>query len=356
MARIIDYGRKKLRGGSRALPLVSFPLSLGYEAVLRARNRLYDGGHCRIDRLPVPVVSVGNLTLGGTGKTPAVIMLAALFQSRGYRPAVVSRGYGGEGRAPATIVSDGDTILATAEEAGDEPVLIASSLEGVPVVTGRRRFLAGRAALEHFDIDIIILDDAFQHRSLYRDVDIVLVDGYRPFGNGCIFPGGPLREPVTAIRRAHMVVVVDGPPHGVPEEIGERAGPHVTLFRASRRAKDLLDCADGTSLPLHSLRGKPVAAFAGIAEPDRFRATLAPWCDRVEPFLAFPDHHAYNKNDVETIMAASSGRIIVTTEKDGVRLRRHSGFYEQLKLLRIEMFLDPSPEELMGALCRKIES
>lgn len=356
MARIIDYGRKKLRGRSRALPLASFPLSIGYEAILRARNRLYDSGYFRIDRLPVPVVSVGNLTLGGTGKTPAVIMLAALLKGGGYRPAVISRGYGGGSRAPATIVSDGDNILATVQEAGDEPVLIAAALDGVPVVTGRRRFLAGRAALERFDIDILILDDAFQHRSLHRDVDIVLVDGNHPFGNGCIFPGGPLREPVTALRRAHMVVVVDGLPHGIPDEIGEQAGPRIPLFRARRRAKDLLDCADGTSLPLHALQGKTVAAFAGIAAPDSFRATLAPWCDRVEPFLAFPDHHAYNQKDVEAIMAASSGRSIVTTEKDGVRLRRHAGFYEKLKLLRIEMCPDPSPDELMGALYREIES
>ncbi|MCK9230284.1 MAG: tetraacyldisaccharide 4'-kinase [Syntrophales bacterium] len=354
--RITDYGRKRLQAGNRALPFVSFPLSIGYESLIRARNRLYDSGYARIDRLPVSVVSVGNLTLGGTGKTPTVIMLAGLLKERGYRPAVISRGYGGTSRASATIVSDGVNLLSTAGEAGDEPVLIARSLEGVPVATGRRRFIAGRAVLERFDSDILILDDAFQHRSLYRDVDIVLVDGIRPFGNGRVFPGGLLREPLSSIRRAHMVVVVDGPPRGIPEEIGERAGPYTPLFRAGRHAKDLLDCADGISLPLHSLRGESVAAFAGIAEPERFRATLAPWCGRVEPFLAFPDHHAYNEKDVETIMAASSGRSIVTTEKDGVRLRRHPGFYRQLKLLRIEMRLDPSPDELMSLLRRKIES
>ncbi|OPL15750.1 MAG: hypothetical protein AVO39_07270 [delta proteobacterium MLS_D] len=352
MARSADYVRNKLEGTGRALPLVSFPLSLGYEAVVRLRNSCYDKKFLHAQKLPLPVISVGNLTLGGTGKTPAVIMLARLLKERGYRPAVVSRGYGGRNRGAVTVVSDGGRIGATSEEAGDEPVLIAESLENMPVVTARRRVDAGQAVLRNLEADLLILDDAFQHRSLFRDVDIVLVDGDRPFGNGCIVPGGMLREPPAGIRRAHLIIVTDAPPGFDAGEI-ERVAPDIPIFMAQRRVEDILDCSDGTARSPEFLRNKRVAAFAGIAFPRRFRDTLLPWCGSLEAFFSFSDHHVYDERDIREIRAADAD-VIVTTEKDGVRLRRFPEFYRSLRLLRIGMHIIPSPEELMTTLFEKL--
>ncbi|HET58400.1 MAG TPA: tetraacyldisaccharide 4'-kinase [Deltaproteobacteria bacterium] len=352
MARSADYVRKKLEGTSRALPLVSFPLSLGYEAIVSLRNTFYDRGLLRTRQLPLPVISVGNLTLGGTGKTPAVIMLARLLQECGFRPAVVSRGYGGRNRDAVTVVSDGRSISATPEEAGDEPVLIAESLENIPVVTARRRVDAGRAVLQNFEADLLILDDAFQHRSLFRDVDIVLVDGDRPFGNGCIIPGGTLREPPGGIRRSHFIIVTDSPPD-FDAGIIERVAPGIPIFMAQRRSEDLLDCSDGTVRSPEFLQNKRVTAFAGIAFPRRFRETLLPWCGSLEAFFSFPDHHIYDERDIRKIRAADAD-IIVTTEKDGVRLRRFPEIYRSLQLFRIGMRIVPSPKELMATLCGKL--
>ncbi len=165
-------------------------LSLPYGAAVALRNHLYDRELLRPTKLPCPVVSVGNLTVGGTGKTPTVILLAALLKEHGYRPAVLSRGYGGHAKASVNVVSDGNRVLLGWREAGDEPVLIAGALPGIPVLTGPKRSLTGKAAVERFGADILILDDAFQHRSLFRDIDIVLIDAARPFGNGFSSPGG----------------------------------------------------------------------------------------------------------------------------------------------------------------------
>ncbi|GAI79803.1 unnamed protein product, partial [marine sediment metagenome] len=150
---------------------------------------------------------IGNITVGGTGKTPTVIMLANLLKERGYRPAVLSRGYGGKKRSSISIISDGSNILAKPDEAGDEPALIAKSVNHVPVITGPNRFITGKYAIDHLGADVLILDDAFQHRSLFRDIDIVLLDGKRPFGNGFPLPRGSLREPKKALKRADIIVL-----------------------------------------------------------------------------------------------------------------------------------------------------
>ena len=186
---------ERTAGASVAVASALRLLSLPYGAAVALRNHLYDRELLRTAKLPCPVVSVGNLTVGGTGKTPTVILLAALLKEHGHRPAVLSRGYGGHAKASVNVVSDGNRILLGWREAGDEPVLIAGALPGVPVLTGPKRFLTGRAAVERFGADVLILDDAFQHRSLFRDIDIVLIDAARPFGNGFLLPRGPLREP-----------------------------------------------------------------------------------------------------------------------------------------------------------------
>ncbi len=316
-------------------------LSLPYRGAVAARNGLYDRGLLRQERLPCPVISVGNLTVGGTGKTPTVILLAALLRERGRRPAILSRGYGGSARAPVTVVSDGKGILAGWRESGDEPVLIARAVPGVPVLTGPRRILTGRVAVERFGADVLILDDAFQHRALFRDLDIVMLDAASPFGNGSLLPRGPLREPPEALSRAHLLIRTGGAEGGEPL----RGAPLLPVFRGIHRPRGLVEAATGHMGPLMELRGTRVCAFAGIGSPKAFRQSLTALGAEVVAFRAFPDHHPYRRSDLDDLRRQAGeygARLIVTTEKDGIRLADFPDFLADVSLLRIGMDITPA--------------
>jgi tetraacyldisaccharide 4'-kinase len=316
-------------------------LSLPYRSAIAARNRLYDRGLLRQEKLPCPVISVGNLTVGGTGKTPTVILLATMIREKGCRPAVLSRGYGGSARARINTVSDGKCILMGWRQSGDEPVLIAGAVPGVPVLTGPRRILTGRVAVERFGADVLILDDAFQHRSLFRDLDIVMLDAARPFGNGYLLPRGPLREPQEALRRAHLLIRTGG----AEREDSARGVPPLPVFRGVHRPRELVEAATGRPLPLTELRGVKVCAFAGIGSPESFRQSLTALGAEVVAFRAFPDHHSYTLPDLEALrrQAGESGvGRIVTTEKDGIRLADFPDFLSEIFLLRIGMHITPA--------------
>jgi tetraacyldisaccharide 4'-kinase len=318
-------------------------LSMPYRCAAAARNRLYDKGALRQERLPCPVISVGNLTVGGTGKTPIVILLANALRNRGRRPAVLSRGYGGNAKAPVNIVADGTRVLMDWREVGDEPVLIARSAEGTPVLTGPRRVLTGRTALEKFGADCLILDDAFQHRALYRDLDILLIDAARPFGNGFLLPRGPLRENPNAIGRAHLVIGTGGDVQD-PDHAGQEA-PFLPAFRGSHRPTALVEADSGRMLPLSEIRGQRVCAFAGIGRPDSFRRSLTDLGAQIISFLPYPDHHPYTRSDLDHIRrlnAQSGAARIVTTEKDGVRLADFPESLPGLLFLRIGMEITPA--------------
>ncbi|MBN2439136.1 MAG: tetraacyldisaccharide 4'-kinase [Deltaproteobacteria bacterium] len=315
-----------------ALRLLSFP----YGAAVALRNHLYDGGLIKQQKLPRPVISVGNLTVGGTGKTPTVILLAALLTEHGYRPAVLSRGYGGQEKLPVNVVSDGNRVFLGWREAGDEPVMIAGALPGIPVLTGVKRSLTGKAAVDRFGADILILDDAFQHRSLYRDVDIVLIDAARPFGNGLLLPRGPLREPPQALRRAGILLRTGDADHEEPL----RKVPALPSFRGIHRPRELVEAATGRVSSPTALQGQKIFAFAGIGSPEAFRRGLTALGAKVVSFRVFPDHHPYDRSDIAALrcLASESGAArIVTTEKDGVRLADFPDFQTEISLLRIGM-------------------
>jgi tetraacyldisaccharide 4'-kinase len=255
------------------------------------------------------------------------------------------------------IVSDGGRISTRYPETGDEPLLIARSLSGIPVVAGADRVLTGREALSRFGADVLVLDDAFQHRRLHRDIDIVLVDAGRPFGNGFLLPRGPLREPAGALRRADLIVRIGLAEQGVPADpiVALDVGP-AEIFSGRREPRDLYG-ADGSSLPLAALRGKRIAAFAGIASPDAFRKMLERLRAQVVRFLAFPDHHPYRNEDVAGIRRAAveaGAEAIVTTEKDGVRLEAFPGFLSELKQLRIAITMSPSEGPFVESLLRRL--
>ena len=185
---------------------ILYTISLLYRLIINWRNRLYDHKIFQEVKLPCPVISVGNITAGGTGKTPCVIWLAQMLQEQGFKPAVLSRGYGGKSSSPVNVVSDGSNILLSGTIAGDEPRLIAQTLKGIPVITGPKRILTGKKAIDNFGVNVLICDDAFQHRQIFRDINIVLLDSEKPLGNGYLLPRGSLREPATRAEAMSLIL------------------------------------------------------------------------------------------------------------------------------------------------------
>ncbi|MEE9910665.1 MAG: tetraacyldisaccharide 4'-kinase [Deltaproteobacteria bacterium] len=321
--------------------------ALLYRLIVQLRNRLYDRGILKTVKLSCPVISVGNMTVGGTGKTPCVILLARMLQRHGFQPAVISRGYGGKSPGPVNVVSDGKTILQNAAEAGDEPLLIAGTLPGVPVITGARRTLTGQTAIDHFGARVLICDDAFQHRRIFRDIDIVLLDAQKPLGNGHLLPAGELREPIGGLMRASCILMTRADETGpLPPDIVRIAGAaHAPIFRAAHQATELIGPAQDQRLPIGTLRGKKVCAFCGIARPASFKKILQDAGADIVSFVQFPDHHPFDRNDLEGLtkhFLPLGADYWVTTEKDAMRLKAHPDFYKTLFVLRIEMEIKPS--------------
>jgi tetraacyldisaccharide 4'-kinase len=312
----------------RAGPLAGAltPAAWAYRGGLLLREAAYGRGWLARGRLACPVVSVGNLTLGGTGKTPAVEMVARWLVEDGRRVAIVSRGYGRRPGAPVELVSDGGGPRLSAERAGDEPLLLARRLPGVAVVVGADRLAAGRWAVTELHPDVVLLDDGFQQRRLLKDVEIVCLDARMPWGPGGLFPQGTLREPPSALRRAHLLLVTRGDAGrnlaGLLEEIRQHAGPAPCLA-ADYAVEGLEELRSGTLHSVDALRGRGVLAFAGIAAPERLAETLMAHGALVRDLIAFPDHHAYGPRDLDAVARrarAVGAGLVVTTEKDAVRL------------------------------------
>ncbi|MFZ5776092.1 MAG: tetraacyldisaccharide 4'-kinase [Thermodesulfobacteriota bacterium] len=315
---------------------------------MRLRSAMYRRGLLASARVPAMVISVGNLTMGGAGKTPMVLGLARRLLAMGRHPAIVSRGYGGRITQPVEVVSDGRQVLLAADHAGDEPCMLARALPGVPVLVGPKRAEVARAAILRFGVDTIVMDDGFQHLALGRDLDLVLFSGRSPLGNGRVFPGGDLREPWSALARAHGFVItgVDTGNHGAVEELVFRLNaefPGRPVFLASYQPVAVVRAGEeGAPLPPQSLLGVPLYGFAGIAQPESFRRTLLAEGVSLAGFRGFADHHSYRSRDVEAVEAAaraSGAQALVATEKDLVKLRGHR-FTLPLWGLRIELCLE----------------
>jgi tetraacyldisaccharide 4'-kinase len=269
-------------------------------------------------RLPGAVVSVGNLLVGGTGKTPFAAWLARSLHARGHKVALASRGYGRSGREPVEVVSDGRHVRGSAERVGDEPVWLAGRAPGVPVLVGRDRGLVGLRALSGFGAELLVLDDGFQHHRLARDVDFVCFDGGFGLGNGHLLPRGPLREPLSALRRADALVCLEGPLPAGDEARVRAAAPSATWFSVRRRPASLRPLAGGAAEAPERLRGAGVGVLSGIARPQRLRRSLEALGAHVVAERAFPDHHRFTPRDVAGLGAEAP--LWVTTEKDAVKL------------------------------------
>ncbi|MBN2056011.1 tetraacyldisaccharide 4'-kinase [bacterium] len=295
-----------------------------YEGATRLRLAAYDTGMFST-HLPVPVISVGNLTTGGTGKTPFTISLARRLLAGGHRPVILSRGYNRTGRAPIAFVSNRSQVLLSPAEAGDEPYMMARRLPGVPVVVGPRRRLTGWIAMERFDPGCMILDDGFQHRAVARDLDIVLLDGGIPLDKARLLPAGPLREPLSSLLRAQLVIISHATEHDIdPMAITvARVAPHLAIAAGHHEPDVLVAVAGGATIPAATLKGRSIAAFCGIARPDAFRRTLVALGARVTRLESFRDHHHYRPQELSHICARASregAELVVTTEKDAVKI------------------------------------
>jgi tetraacyldisaccharide 4'-kinase len=272
-------------------------------------------------RLSVPVVSVGNLTVGGSAKTPVVGWLARELSAGGRKVAILSRGVGGRRGHLVNVVSDGRRLLLGAGDVGDEPVLLAGAVPGVPVLAGRNRVALGHRAAALFGAEVLLLDDGFQHHRLYRDLDVVCIDARLGLGNGHVLPRGPLREPRSALAHADAIVWTRAPADfdadRVEPRLVARLGPDVPQFTVSLEPTELRALLDGSTLPLSWLRDREVGVFAAIARPDRLRDGLARLGASIAELRGFPDHHLYTRGDLAGL---APGRSWITTAKDAVKI------------------------------------
>jgi tetraacyldisaccharide 4'-kinase len=319
------------------LRLASWPYGLG----AWTRNKLFDRGWKTIHRAPVPVVSIGNLTLGGTGKTPCVEYVARFYRDLDIRVAILSRGYGAEaGR-------------------NDEAMVLEENLPDVTHYQDPDRVANAERAVEESESELLVLDDGFQHRRLHRDLDIVLIDATRPPTRDYLFPRGTLREPVGGLTRAGVIVltrcdqVTSAEVDAIRTWLSRRfAGQPVAT--TEHRPVELT--GDEQPEPVETLRGRVVGAFCGIGNPAAFRRTLETLGARVVNFRAFPDHHAYTREDVNDLARWADGlpqdALVATTQKDWVKLRVPALGSRPLRAVRIGLVFREGQEALDAELRR----
>lgn len=279
------------------------------------KNLLYDKGILKPQKVNAYVISVGNVTTGGVGKTPVVAEIAKYLNAQGEKTAVISRGYGGKlSNKQINLISDGEKIYYNANLAGDEPVWIAQNAQGTIVVTSKNRFKAAKYAIEKFGVTKIILDDGFQHRKLHRDLDIVLTDSKMGFGNEKLLPAGPLREGPEAFSRIDKLVVVSkDTDHTRAEKLAKIMGKKMKLQTIVCKTEP--DYVYNIKTGEHLQKSAAITAISAIGQPKQFYNFLYDF--KIQKTIDFDDHHQYIKEDITNING-----IIVTTEKDAVKLEK----------------------------------
>ena len=309
-------------------------LSISYGCAIKTRETFYNRGILMSKKLPCIVISIGNITVGGTGKTPMTIYVAKLLKRMGYKVLVISRGYKGLAEKTGGIVSNGKTILMQAEKSGDEPFMIADRLKNIPVVVGENRFNAGMMAFNSFHPDVIVLDDAYQHLKLKRDINLVLLDKKYPFGNNYLLPRGTLREPISSLIRSDAIILTRSDSTSGMEEKSLSKFKKYTcgkpVFKAMHtpkiykiiKGKNIISDKIST-YSFDLLRGQKVFAFSGIAQNNDFRHVVKGLNCKLKGFAGFPDHHLYSDNDLHKILQLLNKLkvdFVLTTEKDYVKI------------------------------------
>ncbi len=345
--------------GSGFHNVIRFPftlLSWIYGSVIRFRLLLYALGILPKKRVDCRVISIGNITVGGTGKTPMTIYLAEQWRKRGAAVGIVSRGYGRKKKDPVIVVSDGVNLHETAEAVGDEPVLMAKCLCDIPIVVAADRHRGCQLLLNDFKVDLILLDDGFQHIRMYRDFNILLIDAENPFGNKHLLPRGFLREPVSEIGRADCIVITRADLSGNLSLLSTQLDYFgLPVLKSRFQSNALLDLSTGILHPLDMIKNRPILAFCGIGNPTAFFKQLVDLGAELRKTKVFQDHHHYEVADLLSLIK-HAGKIginwVVTTEKDAVKIKALKGADFgaspacQFFALRIGVtFLNPLEEE-----------
>jgi tetraacyldisaccharide 4'-kinase len=341
---------------NRAASIALAPLSGLYEFVVGRRDALYRSGVFKQQRVDAPVISVGNLTVGGTGKTPLVRWIAERLADDGKRVCIVTRGYRRNSKGRVTV-SDGSEILATLDEAGDEALMLAESLKTkVAVICDADRVAAAQFAIENFRSDVIILDDGFQHRRIARDLDIVLIDATSPWASGHLLPAGTLREPVSGLKRADCFVVTRAE---TPTDLDaareqlQRINSAVPVFSSAIKLTGFRELSDRASAEPGKIT---LAAFCAVGNPQSFFSLLKHEDFKLNHSQTFRDHHRYSQSDISSLekAAGSTGaQALITTAKDAVKLRSLK-FKLPCYVAEIEIDLQPA-DRFLQLISRTIE-
>ena len=329
-----------------------FAISFGYGGLVKLRETLYKKGLLKSKTLLCPVISIGNITIGGTGKTPMTIYIAKLIKHLEYSVAIISRGYKGKAEKAGGVVCDGRTIFMTPDKAGDEPYMIAKTLKTVPVIVGQDRNKVGMLAIKRFNPDVLLLDDGFQHLKLNRDVDLVLLDSKEPFGNTYLFPKGTLREKTSALLRGDAVILtrsdlgktesIDQIKNVVPEKpiFHSLHIPYIykIVTGSNRQSKDRFKVSSGFGFEVFN--NTSAVAFSGIARNDDFLQTIESFNCEIRGFTRFPDHHEYTGKELGTIVKTAldlSVDFIFTTEKDYTRIAHKINWPINVAVIGVEI-------------------
>lgn len=332
---------RRLLDRRSVLNFLLLPLSFLYTIIHQTRLTFYSTGILKVKKLPCRVISIGNITVGGTGKTPMAIAVARTLKDKGKKVAVLSRGYKGE------------------KSGSDEVLLMSKRLGNIPVITGGNRYLSGSYAIDKYQVDTILLDDGFQHVQLKRDLDILLIDSTNPFGNGFTLPAGILREPLRNIKRADAIVLTRTDQamdiHKVINRI-KTLNPAAPIFKARHRPAGFVRLADGRIEGVELVKDKKILIFSGIENPEAFSFSLKELGAKIIEVMDYPDHYFYDERDIIGIERKAkdlSAEIIITTEKDAMRLSDMS-LPDNLWALRVEMeIMDEREEwELFLSTCR----
>ncbi|MFW5893737.1 MAG: tetraacyldisaccharide 4'-kinase [Verrucomicrobiota bacterium] len=371
----IVAGRCRTRG-DRGVRALLFLLSRLYRSVIQLRIHLYENRVLRQRMLGCLVVSIGNLTVGGTGKTPVVEVFAKTLAARGRRVAVLSRGYRSKSRPfrrklrdllfrknheiPPKIVSDGKRLLLNSKSAGDEPFMLASNLKDVMVLVDKDRVKAGKHAIQHMQADTLVLDDGFQYLKLKPRTNILLVDSTLPFANHHLLPRGLLREPIRNLRRADYIFLTKSEGASRLRHLKRFIRSHnsrAEIIECTHQAKHLEDVYTEERFALSELRGRQVAAISGIAVPESFEKFLGTLGAEVVYAERFMDHHSYRQQEIIDFLnaaAAAEAEMIVTTEKDAVRFPKLDRRDVPIRFLRVEIDIlsgEESFNECIARLC-----
>lgn len=350
-------------------------ISKVYGGTVKLRRDFYTKAVFKSKRLSCPVISIGNISVGGTGKTPMTIYVADIVKNLGYKVAIVSRGYKGSAESVGGIVCDERTILMAPEVAGDEPYMMAARLKDVPIIVGKNRFGAGMLAIREFDPDIIVLDDGFQHLKLQRDLDLVLLDYRKPFGNGNLLPRGIMREPVSSLSNANALILTrsDSATDSArsPLQIHMERFSFMTPVFRTFHVPFVYKVSKGNSFSLKvnsqnalisdpkMIKGRTVFAFSGLANNSNFRQTIESLNCHISGFMEFPDHHPYSDRDLEDILATakkSMSDCLITTEKDYVRIAHKIEWVDDLFVVGIKIDFGTDKERFNTFLKDKINA